>query len=410
MGCTICNPKALFLPQWPPWHFHQHQIPCSLGLFLFLFVVEEPLDAAVDALLQGPLGLVAENHLGLCDVVVPRHGGQDGALLGKGRLLLDNRVEDFARHAEEQRCVARNLPDAGGAGLVAGGAPHGARKVPKVDGLVVCDEEDLAVDALVVEGRRGGGGGGEQQARGQEVRVGDVADVGKVKDVVVVAELHLALAGAVGVEQAGEGLDVALAKDAGGADRRGEQGGRGLGAVGLCDELLGGGLGLGVVLKLLRGADDGPALVGVVEVRLEVADDARGRGVDEGLDVGVPAGVNDGARAVDVDAAKELLLHGIVAGDGRGRVDDDVGPDLVKEGGEPVGVGNVALVVGGVGAAVPVAAQVDRGDVAAAPVVEGLVDNVVAEEAVAADDEDLAQVALGGGVGGHAGLTEVRGS
>ncbi len=124
---------------------------------------------------------------------------------------------------------------------MAGGAPDGAGEVPEVAGGVVCDEEDLAVDALVVEGRGGGAGGEEQGAGGEEVGVGDVADVGEVEDVGVVAELDVGLAGAVGAQEAGEGLGVAFAEDAGGAEGRGDEVGGGL-AVGLDDELLGGGL------------------------------------------------------------------------------------------------------------------------------------------------------------------------
>lgn len=48
--------------------------------------------------------------------------------------------------------------------------------------------------------------------------MGDVADVGEVEDVGVVAELDVRLVVVVGAEEAGEGLDVALAEDARGAE------------------------------------------------------------------------------------------------------------------------------------------------------------------------------------------------
>lgn len=73
---------------------------------------------------------------------------------------------------------------------------------------------------------------------GEEMGVGDVADVGEVEDVCVVAELDVGLAVLVGSEEAGEGLDVALAEDACGADGGGEELG-GLLAVGLDDEFFG---------------------------------------------------------------------------------------------------------------------------------------------------------------------------
>ena len=219
-------------------------IPSSLRLdggSSLLVLLEEPGDAPVDAVLQGPGGVVAQDRLGLCDVVVARHGGHDGALAGEGGGLLEDAEDDLAGEAHGGAEAAGEGPDALGALVVAGGAPDGAGEVPEVAGGVVCDEEDLAVDALVVEGRGGGAGGEEQGAGGEEVGVGDVADVGEVEDVGVVAELDVGLAGAVGAQEAGEGLGVAFAEDAGGAEGRGDEVGGGL-AVGLDDELLGGGL------------------------------------------------------------------------------------------------------------------------------------------------------------------------
>jgi hypothetical protein len=68
--------------------------------------------------------------------------------------------------------------------------------------------------------------------------VGDIADVGEVEDVCVVAELDVGLAVLVGSEEAGQALDVALAEDACGADGGGEKLG-GLLAIGLDDEFFG---------------------------------------------------------------------------------------------------------------------------------------------------------------------------
>lgn len=106
----------------------------------------------------------------------------------------------------------------------AGGAPDGAGEVPKVDGAVVRDEEGLAVDLFVVEGRDGGGGGREEEAGGEEVGVGDVADVGEVEEVVVVAELDARLALAVDLDHLVRHHGVALAEDARGADGGCEEG------------------------------------------------------------------------------------------------------------------------------------------------------------------------------------------
>ena len=206
-----------------------------------LLLVEEPLDAPGDALLQGPAGLVAQDAAGLGDVEVARHARHGDLLLVEGGRLADDVAANLAQDAEDTADGLAEVPGAVGAGAVAGGGEDGAGKVPEVDRGVVGDEEGLAVDLFVVEGRGRGGGGGEEEAGGQEVGVGDVADVGEVEEVEVVANLDLVLAVVVGAEEAGEGLAVGLAKDAGGADGAGQELG-GLGAVGLEDGLFGGGL------------------------------------------------------------------------------------------------------------------------------------------------------------------------
>lgn len=156
-------------------------------------------------------------------------------------------------------------------------------------------------------------------------------------------------------------------------------------------------LGLGVVLGLLGATDHGPPLVGIEQVGDVVADDAGRAGVDEGLDAGVLAGLDDGLRALDVDLLEDVMGDLGVVGDGRGGVDDDVGLDLVEDGEQLLGVGDVALVVLGVRVAVAPATQVDGDDARGGPRLDELVDDVVAQEAVAADDEHLAQRASGFG-------------
>lgn len=75
-------------------------------------------------------------------------------------------------------------------------------------------------------------------------------------------------------------------------------------------------------------------------------------------------------------------------------MDDDVGLDVLEDGLDLFRVGDVGFVVGGGWVAVVRAAEVDYGDGAGLPAVasQELVDDVVAQEAIAADDEDLAQV------------------
>lgn len=132
----------------------------SLDGSLLLFLLEEPVDAPSDALLQSVQGLVAQNSLGLGDVVVAGHGAIDYALAGEGRGAAEDVRKDLAEVAKGDAERAVEGPDLLGALVAAGGAPDGAGKVPEVDGGVVCNEEGLAVHALVVEGRGGGGGCG----------------------------------------------------------------------------------------------------------------------------------------------------------------------------------------------------------------------------------------------------------
>lgn len=239
----------------------------------------------------------------------------------------------------------------------------------------------------MAQGDRARGRGGEQETGGEEVGVGDVADVGEVEDVCVVAELDVGLVVVVGPEEAGEGLDVALAEDASGADGGGQEVGALL-TVGLDDELFGSGLegrqlsvlngvfqdnkrsylGLGVVLLLLSASDDGVTLVRVVQVVLIVADDAGRAGIHKGLDARLLTGLNDGAGAADIDLAEEVVGRlAVAAYDGRGRVDDDVGLDPLQDLGQLGGIGDVALVVRGLIVDVAGASQVDGGHGGAGP-------------------------------------------
>lgn len=152
-------------------------------------------------------------------------------------------------------------------------------------------------------------------------------------------------------------------------------------------------LGLGVVLLLLHASDHGIVLVCVEQVGLVVADDAGRAGVHKGLDARLLAGLDDGLGAADIDLAEELMGRlALAADDGRRGVDDDVGPDCLQQLGQLGRVGDVALVVGGLFVDVAGASQVDGGDGLAVPRGQRLVDDVVAQEAVAADDEDVAEV------------------
>lgn len=153
-------------------------------------------------------------------------------------------------------------------------------------------------------------------------------------------------------------------------------------------------LGLGVVLLLLGASDDGIILVCVEQVGLVVADDAGRAGIHKGLDARLLASLDDGLGAADIDLAEQLMGGlALAAGHGRRRVDDDVGLDGLQQLGQLGNVGDVALVVGGLFIDVVGASQIDRGHGLGVPRGQRLVDDVVAQEAVAADDEHVAEVA-----------------
>jgi hypothetical protein len=179
---------------------------------------KEPVHAAIDAFLQSPERLVAQGPLSLIDVVVASHAAHDDGLASESRCLAKNAGNHLADIAEGNTELAVEVPVRLGSLVVAGGVPNGAGKIPEVNRGVVCDEEGLAVDALVIEGNGGRSGGGEEELGSEEMGVGDIADIGEVEEVLIGANLDCVLATLVGVEDACEGLDVTLTKDAGWAN------------------------------------------------------------------------------------------------------------------------------------------------------------------------------------------------
>lgn len=156
-------------------------------------------------------------------------------------------------------------------------------------------------------------------------------------------------------------------------------------------------LGLRVVFRLQFAADHGVFFVRIDQVGLVVADDARGARVDEGLDAAPLAGGDDGPRALDVDLVEDLVGDGAGAlGRGRGGVDDDVGAQAAERLQEAVRVGDVGLDVHDAVAGrapVPLALEIDDGDLAL-PVAQEQVHDVVAQEAAPANDENAAEQRL----------------
>lgn len=166
---------------------------------------------------------ISQPSLCLVDVVVPRHAAISHLLAGQIRLSKSKCPKDpLKAGGDEEAKVLGQDPDILGLSLVARGFPGHARKVEKVNGRVVGDQECLTVDlfdiehcclTLVLSVQRGKQGGCRQV-----VSMCDVCDFGKVKQIRVVAELEAGLASVVGGEALWQELHIALAKDCGWSD------------------------------------------------------------------------------------------------------------------------------------------------------------------------------------------------
>jgi hypothetical protein len=154
---------------------------------------------------------------------------------------------------------------------------------------------------------------------------------------------------------------------------------------------------LRVILALLVSPDDRPSLVRVYEIALVITDYTSRAGEHQRLDTGTLAGVHHSLGAVDVDLLEQGMGDTVGAlGRRRCGMDDDVWLGLLEYRRQLLGVGYVGLEVldvVGCRSPVPDAAQVDYGD-GGCVVAQEEIDDVVAQEAAAADYEDAAQVVL----------------
>lgn len=99
--------------------------------------------------------------------------------------------------------------------------PHRPRKIPEIHRLVIRDDKRLTIYLILLGNGFGGFRGGDQSVGSEEMGVRDVAHVGEVEEVVVVAELEAGFVGCVGGEGAWDQLDVAFAEDCCWADGAG---------------------------------------------------------------------------------------------------------------------------------------------------------------------------------------------
>lgn len=126
-----------------------------------LVLLEEPVHATIDALLQRPDRLVAQSTFGLVDVVVAGHAAHNDRLASECGCLSENVGENLTDIADGDADLTVETPIALCTLIIAGGTPDSTGKVPEVHRCVVCDEESLAVDTLVIKGDSGRGSGGE---------------------------------------------------------------------------------------------------------------------------------------------------------------------------------------------------------------------------------------------------------
>lgn len=145
-------------------------------------------------------------------------------------------------------------------------------------------------------------------------------------------------------------------------------------------------LGLGVVFALLLSSNHGPPLIGIEQIIPVIADDTGGAGIHKRLDTALLARLNHRLGTIDIDLLKDLLPDATITSHRRSSMNNNIRLHILQNEGKLLVIGDIALVVRGVVVAVLNAAEVDGGDARCGPVGERLVDDVVAEEAIAADD------------------------
>ena len=144
----------------------------------------------------------------------------------------------------------------------------------------------------------------------------------------------------------------------------------------------------GVVFWLRFARHHGPCFVGVYELVLRGHDNAGGAREDEGLDARVLRCLDEVVRAFHVDFVEDFLL---APEPGRRGVNHDIRFHFFEHRLRPREIGDVAVVVGycGAGMAIVCCAKVEDGDLSFWVSFDDERDDVAAEEAAAAYDEDF---------------------
>ena len=137
-------------------------------------------------------------------------------LLSREIRFLPQKPEDVLQYRPHGKCeILVQFPHLIQLSTIPRRVPDCSRKVPEIYGLAVCDEESFAVYALGVEGYGGEDAMSvEEGLRGEEMSIGDIANIGEVEQVLVGADLKLGLAFPVGADDGWQHLDIAFAEDA----------------------------------------------------------------------------------------------------------------------------------------------------------------------------------------------------
>ena len=209
-----------------------------LFLLLLLLLFQSPLHRSSNSLIQGHKRLVSQPPFGLGDIVVARHAAENDALSVECGRLSDQPEEPFAE-------VAKHQPDALGKHLYvlctvgrASSSPDGAAEVPEVDRAVVGDEKDLAINSFVIERNNVRRSRGQEGTCSQQVTMRNVLDVGKIEQVVVVADLNVGPSLTVDIDHVVQRHHVAFTHDTRWPDRACQQLGGFCRTVGSEDYLL----------------------------------------------------------------------------------------------------------------------------------------------------------------------------
>ena len=299
-------------------------------LRLLRFLRQPPIEPSSNTLIHIHRRVVSESRPCLINPIGPCQAAISDAARGHSRCLLPERRRPdnpLDKHRESKSDMFGNNPDILPVDAKTGCVADCAHEVPEGHRVAVRDEESFAVDAW--QGCAGNGGRPEQEGfGGQDMRAGDVAHIGPVKEIFARTDLESVLPGLGVLDHLPESVRVAFAENASWSQAHCQH--AIAGTVGGADKVVGEGFGVAVDFLLIRHVEHGEEFVGVDEVADAVVHDGCAGSVDEGLnDLDIASTFKEVASALDVDAIIERRVGG--KGDRRCSVDNDLRPDSGKD-------------------------------------------------------------------------------